>query len=202
MNFLEKLQNNYKIILASSSPRRQHLLKSICMEFEIISPDINEKQFEQSNPENYCQNIATIKAKAVSNKLNSAPYPTIIIAADTIVVKDNNIINKPADKNDAINTLKMLSNNKHKVYTGVAILNTATQKIKCDFSCTNVSFRHLSEDEILEYVNSEKPMDKAGSYGIQDDYGALFVNKIDGCFYNVVGLPLELVFRMIKEITE
>jgi septum formation protein len=112
---------------------------------------------------------------------------------------NDEIINKPVSKEDAFVILKKLSGNSHFVYTGVTVLNSATSKAITDYSLTRVYFRELSDSEILDYISTGSPMDKAGAYGIQDDYGALFVKRIEGCYNNVIGLPLELMFRILLE---
>ncbi|MBR3090754.1 MAG: septum formation protein Maf, partial [Bacteroidetes bacterium] len=122
--------------------------------------------------------------------------------ADTIVVLNNEIINKPKDENDAFQILNKLSNRSHFVYTGIALINTQNNKMLVDYSRTCVYFREIDKEEILEYIADGKTLDKAGSYGIQDDYGALFVRKIEGCYNNVLGLPIELLRRRLLEIID
>jgi len=239
MKFIKALNKDYKIILGSSSPRRIHLLKSIGINFEVLSPDIDENIFQKNEPVLYCKKISLLKLFEIIKKIyfDEKDYDKfdcleqfineslenknseitlehtldkfllknkssiLIISADTIVFKNNKILNKPSDKNDAINILKSLSNSNHSVYTGVSIFNSSNKKIISNYSKTNVYFRKLDVDEIIDYVKTEKPMDKAGAYGLQDDYGSLFISKIEGCSNNVIGLPLELVFQMLKQIT-
>ncbi len=218
MDFIKKLQNKYDIVLASSSPRRKQLLASIGLNFQIIEPCIDEKSFcSNVLPQNYCQHLSFVKATNVfkyientrttdiANATNAFDYIKnliakkiyIIISADTVVAIDNVIMNKPKDNDEAIIFLKKLSNNKHKVFTGVSVLDTDNGKINTRYAATDVYFRKLDDKEIIEYVNTGSPLDKAGGYGIQDDYGALFVRKIDGCYNNVVGLPIELLYEML-----
>lgn len=124
----------------------------------------------------------------------------IIITADTIVVLDNKIIGKPINKKDAFRILKLLSGKTHIVYTGYSIYNSISKKSISEFEKTKVTFRDLTEQEIVEYINSGSPMDKAGAYGIQDDFGAVFIKKINGCYYNVVGLPLAKLYHTLLRI--
>ena len=124
----------------------------------------------------------------------------ILITADTIVVFDKEIIGKPKSKRDAKLILEKLSNNKHFVYTGFVVKNSVSKKIIIDYEKTEVTFRKLSSSEINSYIASGSPMDKAGAYGIQDDFGAVFVSKINGCYYNVVGLPLSKLYSALNEI--
>lgn len=208
MNLLANLLKNYKIILASQSPRRMNLLKSLGLDFEIIPANIDESSLKETEPSAYCKKLSLDKAQFVSKITNSETtnskiikmqQNTLIIAADTIVVLNDEIINKPVSEEDAFIILKKLSGNSHFVYTGVTVLNSATSKAITNYSLTRVYFRELSDSEILDYISSGSPMDKAGAYGIQDDYGALFVKRIEGCYNNVIGLPLELMFRILLE---
>ncbi len=125
----------------------------------------------------------------------------IIITADTIVVMDNHILGKPKDKKDAFRILKILSGRTHIVYTGYSVYNSINKKIISEFEKTEVTFRDLTDSEILEYIAGGSPMDKAGAYGIQDDFGAVFIKKINGCYYNVVGLPLAKLYHALLRIT-
>ena len=117
-----------------------------------------------------------------------------------MVVLNKTIIGKPVNRKDAEKILKKLSNETHKVYTGFCIKNTVTGKMITDFEKTFVTFRKIGDEEIHDYVSTSSPMDKAGAYGIQDDFGAVFVEKINGCYYNVVGLPLTKVYKSIQQI--
>jgi len=203
MNFINQLQEKYSIILASSSQRRKYLLNSIGLKFEIIVPMIDEEALAfDTTPQNYCKFLSVAKSCNVYHSILKLNKPVIVITADTIVVLNNEIINKPKDSNDAINILKKLSNSKHKVFTGVSLLsvNDNIVRIISRYSETDVYFRKLTDNEIIDYVHKGSPLDKAGGYGIQDDYGCLFVKKIDGCYNNVVGLPLELLYEMFRII--
>jgi septum formation protein len=123
----------------------------------------------------------------------------LYIGSDTIVVLGNEILEKPADSKDAAKMLQKLSSNTHTVYTGVALFDSANKKEDIRYEETKVSFRQLNAKEIDAYISTGSPMDKAGAYGIQDDFGAVFVNRIEGCYYNIVGLPLQLLYKMLME---
>ncbi len=190
------LKTKLPIYLASQSPRRKILLKQIGLKFTSFSFDLDEKIFDNESP------IKTVKRLASQKMIVAETIKSdgIIITADTIVVLKGKIIGKPKNKKDAKTILEQLSKNKHFVYTGFAIKNSVSNKIIIDYEKTEVTFRELSSKEIKDYIASGSPMDKAGAYGIQDDFGAVFVSKINGCYYNVVGLPLSKVYSALKEI--
>lgn len=186
-----------KFILASASERRKELLSRIVRDFEVRVSDFDEDSVKVNNDiESYVKILSEGKAKSVS--LNCSK-DSIIIGADTIVVIDNKVLGKPKDKNDAFRMLKELSNNVHRVYSGVTVINNTTKVIKSECLYTEVYFSELSDGEIWNYIDAEECLDKAGAYGIQG-LGGVFVKKINGCYYNVVGLPLNLLNKMIKEV--
>src|ERR1035437_5406278 len=170
------------IYLVSKSPRRKKLLEQINLTFNILHVE---------RPDDAVRRIALEKLNVAKEIINNG----IIITADTIVVIHGKIIGKPLNKHDAVRMLKKLSGKTHIVYTGFSIHNTVAKKTITDYEKTYVTFRKLNVNEILEYVETGSPLDKAGAYGIQDDYGAVFIKKINGCYYNVVGLPLTKVFQ-------
>ena len=186
-----------KFILASASERRKDLLSRIVSNFEVKISNFDEEKVEVStNIENYVKTLAEGKAKDVALNCDN---DSIIIGADTIVVIDDNILGKPKDKNHAFQMLKLLSNNVHRVYSGVAVINNQKNIMKSECLYTEVYFSEISDDEIWRYIESGECLDKAGAYGIQG-YGGVFVEKINGCYYNVVGLPLNLLNKMIKNV--
>lgn len=189
------LKINKTVVLASASPRRQNLLKQIGLSFIVHPSGIEENLVQANSPEEYVLTLSRKKAIEVAKDYNDA----LIISADTIVVLDGEIINKPRDPNEAKQMLKKLSGKIHKVYTGFTILDTKTNKIYSDFEVTDVKFREIEDDEIEQYIATGSPLDKAGAYGIQDDYGAVFVERINGCFYNVVGFPLTKFYLAMKK---
>jgi septum formation protein len=188
--------NLLPIYLASKSPRRRKLLKLLKINFKAVSVELNEEILDGEHPIETVKRLATQKMDLAKRKINEG----IIITADTIVVLGHKIIGKPADEKDAARILRMLSNKTHEVYTGFAIYNTNSRKIIVDFERTFVKFRKLTRDEIREYIKSGSPMDKAGAYGIQDDFGAVFIESINGCYYNVVGLPLAKFYSSFKKV--
>lgn len=188
--------NEYDILLASQSPRRKLLLSFLKLKFDTLSPDIEEYIKKNEPPLKYAMRVAKEKAQKISNEVQNK----IIIAADTIVLLDSIILGKPQSEIEAVRMLSFLSGKTHIVITGVCIINQNTTKILTDYEKTKVTFRKISKKEINEYVESGSPMDKAGGYGIQEDFGAVFVKKIDGCYYNVVGLPLSKTYNMLMKI--
>lgn len=186
-----------KIVLASASERRQELLGRLVNDFDIIVSDFDESQvIFDGNIDRYVKDIALGKALNVKEKLSS---DAIIISADTIVTLENNILGKPKNKDDAFNMLKQLQDRKHLVYSGVVVINTSKNVIKQESLATEVTFSKISDNEILEYIKTGEPLDKAGAYGIQG-IGGIFVKEIKGCYYNVVGLPLNKLRSMLKEV--
>lgn len=188
--------NSLPIILASASPRRKKLLEQINLKFKTLSVNLDERQLPKEKPFRMVKRLAEEKLQLALQKIAHG----IIITADTIVVLDGKIIGKPKDEIDAVKILKKLSGRKHTVYTGFAVFNTITNKKICSYEKTFVQFRKLTNEEISLYVDSGSPMDKAGAYGIQDDFGAVFIQSISGCYYNVVGLPLSRVYHALKEV--
>lgn len=184
------------LYLASKSPRRRKLLSLMNLPFESFEVDLQEKIKDGEHPVRTVKRLALEKMDEAKKSVGSG----IIITADTIVVIDNKILGKPKDEKDAVRILSRLSDNEHTVYTGVAVYNSGKDKTIVDYEKTKVIFRKLEKDEIKEYVAGGSPMDKAGAYGIQDDYGAFFVKKISGCYYNVVGLPLSKLHSMMKKV--
>lgn len=187
-----------KIILASRSPRRQILLRQIGLEFVVQESGVDEDFEHIQSPLDHVKILSHRKAVEVGKNIGNG----FVIGADTIVELDGNILGKPTDEKDAINMLHTLSGRTHKVFTGFTILDRPSNAALTDYAVTDVTFRRLTNDEIEEYVRSGSPMDKAGAYGIQDDYGAVFVEKIDGCFYNVVGFPLAKFYLAMQQFQE
>ena len=183
-----------KIILASASPRRRDLLQQIGLTFTIDSADVNETVLPGEAPEPYAVRVALDKARVTAAKTRSG----IVIAADTIVVLDDLILGKPADSGEAGRMLSLLSGRRHSVITGLAVMDALSGMTRSAMSVTSVWFRQLSQSEIRSYVLSGEPLDKAGAYGIQEK-GALLVDRIEGCYFNVVGLPLSLLGKMLPE---
>ncbi len=184
-----------KLILASSSPRRRALLRQVGLTFVVKPSKIEERFRTAESPAQNAKRIALEKALAVRDSLKSG----IIVGADTIVVLRGKILNKPRDRKEAERMLRMLSGKTHRVYTGFALVDARTGRRYAGVEKTAVTFRRLRADEIRRYVATGAPMDKAGAYGIQDDYGAVFVEKVEGCFYNVMGFPLSRFYTVLKQ---
>lgn len=184
-----------KIILASSSPRRNAILKNLGMKFEVI-PSKCDESAPNIPPEEMVCYIAKKKAMDVKNRCSRED---VIIAADTVVSIDNKIIGKPKNMQEAFDTLRNLSGREHKVITGICIMCEDSNVCYQSFEVTKVFFKSLSDEEIWDYINTSEPLDKAGSYGIQG-FGGLFVEKIDGCYYNVVGLPIKIIYKVFREM--
>jgi septum formation protein len=190
------------LILASASPRRQQLLRQIGADFRVVVSNADEDAISTDTPpDEYVRRLAAMKARAVAGGLRES---AIVIGADTTVVFEGDILNKPLDASDAEAMLTRLSGNAHEVFTGIALVRVGGDgQIERSLEAvarTEVRFRPLEAGEIREYVAGGSPMDKAGGYGIQDDFGAVFVQEVHGCYYNVVGLPLELLYRKLREI--
>ena len=183
-----------QIILASASPRRTELLKQIGLNFEVVPSNISEDIAETNAPADYAMNLSCRKAQDVAARSKN---DCIIIGADTIVVSER-ILGKPKDEKDAFEMLKMLRGKWHSVITGLTVIDTLERKtVKCH-ECTNVKIKNLSDDFIWSYIRTGEPFDKAGSYGIQG-IGAVMVEKIEGCYFNVVGLPLARLTSILEE---
>lgn len=185
-----------KYILASKSPRRSQLLKLIGLNSVSIDSKANELELVNYDPVKMVKHNSLLKSRNVALNFTKE----IVIGADTIVLLGKKILNKPKDLKQAKQYLKALSDKKHTVYTGINVINTKNGKEVFDFEKTSVYFRKLSDDEINYYVKTFKPLDKAGAYGIQDDFGCLFIKKIEGDFYNIVGMPLVKLYETIKKV--
>jgi len=190
------IKTDLPIYLASRSPRRRKLLKQLGIKFKSFSVNLDEKINGGEKPVNLVKRLSIEKLELARKKIKSG----LIITADTIVVLNNKIIGKPANKKEAVQYLKLLSGKQHIVFTGFAVMNIPANKIIVDYEKTEVKFRKLDDDEINDYVLSGSPLDKAGAYGIQDDFGAVFVEKINGCYYNVVGLPLTKLYQALRKL--
>lgn len=168
------------------------------MDFEIMPSNVEEIIDPNKTPEENTIYLSELKVRDVSKNIDNA----FIVGADTIVVLDSKIMGKPKNEQDAYSMLKLLSNKEHKVYTGFTILDKPSNKMISDYELTLVKFRELEDEEIWDYIKTKLPIDKAGAYGIQDDFGAIFVEKINGCFYNVVGFPITKFYLTLKKFQE
>ncbi|WP_415349367.1 Maf-like protein [Clostridium perfringens] len=184
-----------KVILASKSPRRVEILEKIVKEFEVVQSNFDENTIDfKGDIEKYVKDLSRNKAIEVSKRLNE---PSILIAADTVVFQDGKVLEKPKNEEDAFSMLSSLSGNTHKVYSGICLINTYDDTVVTDCDCTEVRFSELNPRQIRNYINSGEPMDKAGAYGIQG-LGGAFVEGIKGCYYNVMGLPLNKLYKALE----
>ena len=185
---------NYNFILGSNSPRRKEILKEIGLDFSVYPSNIDENFNKEMKLENIGVFLAEKKANAIKNELKEND---ILITADTTVIHNKELLSKPENTLEAKEMLNKLSGKSHKVITGVCLLS---KNIKCTFSCeTIVTFNNLDMTEIEFYINKFKPFDKAGSYGIQEWIGLIGIEKIEGSYTNVVGLPASMLYTKLKK---
>ena len=185
---------NLRLILASASPRRRELLRAAGFDFEVRPSGIEEKRRAGESGEEFALRAAREKALQVAA---SAPPESLVLGADTVVIVDGEVLGKPAGPDDAARMLRLLSGVTHRVVTGVCLVRAPDRIEALRSSVTLVTFRRLDEQEISEYVSSGEPLDKAGAYGIQG-LAPKFVTRIEGCYFNVVGLPVALVYELLK----
>lgn len=185
------------IILASASPRRAELLKQIGLDFQVCPSGLSETVATPTSPAEVVEELALKKAQTVGRRFNRG----LIIGADTVVAINRKIIGKPENNRHAIEILSQLSGNHHEVVTGVSLLDLEKERQIVWSKRTLVHFRKLRESEILEYVSSHDVSDKAGAYGIQEK-AAAFVSRVEGCYFNVVGLPLASLVEKLWELSE
>jgi nucleoside triphosphate pyrophosphatase len=185
--------NEYRIILASRSPRRQELLRELGLNFEVVIRDWSEEFPEHLRREEIALYIAGEKAKTFKSEIKKNE---IVITADTVVWCNNKVLDKPVDKYDAKRIIREISGNTHEVITGVCLLSATKQTFF--FSSTKVTFSELTDDEIEYYVDNFRPFDKAGAYGIQEWIGIAACSRIEGSYFNVMGLPSEQVYSELK----
>lgn len=195
-------KSKIKILLASKSPRRQELLKNINLDFEVAVSNFDEKSVSQKDrqPGNYAGELALRKAETVADAIKAEKgVEYLVIGADTIVVLNGEVLGQPADAADARRMLKMLSGTANQVITGVAVisLKDGQKTVHKAFESTLVYFKHLADGEIERYIATGEPLDKAGAYGIQG-IASLFVEEIEGCYFNVVGLPIMRLSKLFK----
>lgn len=192
-----------KIILGSASPRRRELMAQIGLEFEVVVSK-KEEHYESTIPEEIVKELALMKAENVTSELEAKRQlkDMVIIGADTIVVLDDQILGKPRDEEEAFEMLTNLQGRAHQVFTGTSILSydeTGERLVQNQASETKVYVHEMNRDEILSYIKSGEPMDKAGAYGIQGAFAA-YIDRIEGDYYNVVGLPVSYLYQQLKNI--
>lgn len=184
-----------RIVLASRSPRRLEILRGVGLEPEVIVSDVDESIVDTSlNPSDYAMKLSSLKSGAVLDRAGDA----LVVGSDTVVVADGRILGQPADAGEAYAMLQSLSGGWHSVVSGLSVRDTRSGREETTFEETRVKFQTLTDEEIHSYIATGEPMDKAGAYGIQGLAG-LFVSRIEGGYYNVVGLPLHKLYTLLKK---
>ena len=186
----------FRLILASNSPRRRELLRNAGFKFDVRPSGIEENRLPGESPEDFARRLARDKARDVARQ--SAPG-SLVLGADTVVAINGEILEKPVDAADAARMLRMLSGQTHRVITGVCLVRVPEAVLAWTHETTLVTFRNLTEEEIGSYIESGEPFDKAGGYAIQG-LASRFVPRIEGCYFNVVGLPIPLVYEILRSI--
>jgi len=190
------VNNTNNLILASKSPRRAEILRAVGWPFEAVAPNIDETRASHEDAVSYVKRLAQTKAEIVAKQFPGA----LVVGADTVVLVDHEILGQPRDDDDARRMLNLLSGKWHEVLTGVALVNTGnSNRTLIDCELTRVLFAGLSKKEIEEYISTHEPLGKAGAYAIQGR-AALFIEEIQGDYFNVVGLPIRLVYKMIRKL--
>ncbi|CAM3083844.1 Maf family protein [Paenibacillus sediminis] len=187
-----------QLILASTSPRRQELIASLQIPFTIVPSHVDEDTPSDWTPEQVVRGLALRKAQAVFDQLKGDRPEAVIVGSDTIVELDGRILGKPKDDNEAVSMLTSLQGRTHRVFTGVACIHGVTGDTLVEHRVTSVTMKPLSHSKIVSYVKSGEPRDKAGAYAIQG-LGATIVESIEGCYFNVVGLPISLLTDMLEK---
>ena len=187
------------LLLASASPRRKDLLEGLGADFSVEPADLDEENCGFSDPQKISEYLAELKALSLGKKRRISRRPRLILAADTVVAHHHHVLGKPMDEKDARRMISLLSGQWHQVYTGLCLYDPGSKIKLTGHEMTRVKFRKLSLSEIKKYVATGEPLDKAGAYGIQGQ-GALLVERIDGCYFNVMGLPLVRLNTMIQRM--
>jgi septum formation protein len=185
-----------RLILASSSPRRAEILRNAGFTFQSIAPDLDETPLPNESPATMVQRLSRLKANVVASH---ASQPVLVVAADTTVVLGDQSFSKPTSPEEARHMLEQLSGNRHQILTGVSVLRSSDGARRDFIEATTVHFLKISADEIVRYVASGEPFDKAGGYGIQG-YASRYVSRVEGCYFNVMGLPVSRVAATLLEL--
>ena len=202
LEFMSNANTKRDLILASASRRRQRILKNLGLKFKVLKSNLKEdnliKEFKKLGYKNLVKILAFSKAFSVYlSHITKLQGNEIIVGFDTIVVCKDKIIGKPKNKNDALKKLLFLSDKKHKVFTGICLIDLKREKITTNFESTKISMGKIGENEARAYINTKEPMDKAGAYAIQGK-GRKFIKHISGSYFNVVGLPIAKFLLMLK----
>lgn len=190
----KKENNKLKLVLASSSRQREEILTKLNLKFTVVPANISENDYEITDPVELVRKLALEKAKSVSGLVEDA----VIVAADTVVVKNNDILGKPKNEEEAVKTLQKLSGDQHQVITAVAVIHSQNGKNYTAHNITDVKMAAVSEKEINDYVETGEPLDKAGSYAIQG-LGSVFIEEIKGSYYTVMGLPVYQLAKLLEK---
>ena len=185
-----------RLILASNSPRRRELLRNAGFEFDVRPSGIEETRLPDESPEDFTRRLARDKALDVARQSEAE---SLVLGADTVVAVDGEILEKPVDAVDAARMLRTLSGRTHRVITALCLIRAPERVLAWRHETTSVTFRKLTNEEIENYVASGEPFDKAGGYAIQG-FASRFVPRVEGCYFNVVGLPIPLVYEIVKSI--
>ncbi|MGB8523947.1 MAG: Maf family protein [Candidatus Acidiferrales bacterium] len=188
-----------KLILASASPRRAEILRNAGIQFEVRATDVEESRLTAELPGDYVRRLALAKAQSAAAKYRDPVDETLILGADTVVVVDTEVLGKPVSQDDARSMLQRLSGRVHEVHTGLALLRSSGAEQRVVEEITRVHFAPLTEQEIEDYIATGEPFDKAGAYGIQG-IGGRYVKRIEGCYFNVMGLPLARLWSLLREV--
>ena len=186
---------NCTLLLGSKSPRRRELLERLGIPCRMVDIDVDETLSEAVAPARVAETLARRKSLAYTTAIADNE---VLVTADTVVVHEDTVLGKPRSSEEAVAMLQMLSDCTHQVYTGVCL--RSSESMVCFTECTDVSFHHLALQEITYYVNTYRPFDKAGSYGIQEWIGMVGIDRIEGCFYNVMGLPVARLYKELKRL--
>lgn len=188
-----------EIILASTSPRRSDLLRQIGIPFEVKPPDVDESQYSfDGDPAGTAERLALAKARSAADRPDVRGRDCLVLGADTVVLFEGQIIGKPKEAEDACATLRKLTGRSHRVLTGFALLDAGTNRSVTGHEWTTVCMRDCTDEEVRAYVDTGEPLDKAGSYGAHA-LGAGLITRVEGCFYNVIGLPLARLLVTLKD---
>lgn len=200
---MEKIHRNTEdlplLVLASSSPRRQQLIHLLGLPVEIETSDVEEKVEAEWTPAHTVEQLARMKASAVVEQREARQVQGLVIGADTVVALEDQILGKPTDDTDALRMLRMLQGRAHDVYTGIACMDMVTGTVLVRHRRTRVWMRQRTDEQLLSYIATGEPRDKAGAYGIQG-VGSTMVDRIDGCYFNVVGLSVSLLSEMLESL--
>lgn len=191
-----------RLILASSSPRRAEILRSAGLAFEVLAPQAEESARDGEEPVALVRRLATEKARAAAQALaqhTKAQEPVFIVGADTLVLMDGTVYGKPASTQEAAEMFRRYSGREHEVVTGVAVIRLPDGATRVEHDVTRVTFALMTEEEVADYIASGEPFDKAGAYAIQGR-GGRYVTRVEGCYFNVMGLPLARLYRILREM--